>query len=139
MNEINGYSLYCKWLIHTFVAMLTEIHPKLPMRNLQLTKSFYIDQLGFEPVNEIDFDAYLMMKKDHIQLHFFEFKDLNPLENYGQVYIRTNNIDDFYQTLLLRHVAIHPHGALSIKPWGQKEFSILDPDHNLLTFGEQIV
>jgi hypothetical protein len=33
--------------------------------------------------------------------------------------------------------SIHPAGHLQTKPWGQKEFSILDPDNNLLTFGEQ--
>jgi hypothetical protein len=26
-------------------------------------------------------------------------------------------------------------GHLQIKPWRQKEFSLLDPDNNLLTFG----
>ncbi|OJY92489.1 MAG: hypothetical protein BGP14_14960 [Sphingobacteriales bacterium 44-15] len=25
-----------------------------------------------------------------------------------------------------------------IKPWGQKEFSLLDPDSNLLTFGQGV-
>jgi hypothetical protein len=28
--------------------------------------------------------------------------------------------------------------VLEIKPWGQKNFSILDPDHNLLTFGQSL-
>jgi hypothetical protein len=33
-----------------------------------------------------------------------------------------------------------PKGVhLEIKPWGQKEFSLLDPDNNLLTFGESIL
>jgi len=27
-------------------------------------------------------------------------------------------------------------GHLEKKPWGQKEFSMLDPDNNLLTFGQ---
>ena len=27
---------------------------------------------------------------------------------------------------------------LEIKPWKQKEFAVLDPDHNLLTFGENL-
>ena len=30
-------------------------------------------------------------------------------------------------------------GHLQIKPWGQKEFSLLDPDYNLLTFGESML
>lgn len=79
-----------------------------------------------------------MVEKDEIQIHFFEFKDLNPAENYGQVYIRTNNIGNLYQQFLDAKVRIHPNGQLETKPWGQKEFAILDPDYNLITFGESI-
>jgi len=117
--------------------MLTDIHPKLPMRNKNLTKAYYF-KLGFKEFGNADYDGYLMLEKDQIQIHFFEFKDLDPKENYGQVYIRTANIDNFYQTLLDSKVRIHPNGFLENKPWGQKEFSILDPDNNLLTFGESL-
>ncbi|MGN6212156.1 bleomycin resistance protein [Parafilimonas sp.] len=115
--------------------MLTSIHPKLPMRNKSVTKDYYINQLGFEQFGG-DYDGYLMMQKDNIQIHFFEFKELDPKENYGQVYIRTNDIDTFYQWLLDNKIAIHPNGHLELKPWKQKEFSLLDPDNNLLTFGQ---
>lgn len=118
--------------------MLTSIHPKLPMRNKAITKAYYLNQLGFEEFGNADFDGYLMVQKDQIQLHFFEFKDLNPKENYGQVYIRTDAIDALYRSLLDRAVEIHPAGHLATKPWGQKEFSLLDPDHNLLTFGQDV-
>jgi hypothetical protein len=118
--------------------MLTEIHPKLPMRNKNKTRDFYINKLDFQEFGGTDYDGYLMLKKDEIQIHFFEFKELVPEENYGQVYIRTNNIDNFYQTLLDNKVRIHPDGLLTTKPWKQKEFSILDPDNNLLTFGQAV-
>lgn len=115
--------------------MLTSIHPKLPMRSKSVTKNYYINQLGFEQFGG-DYDAYLMVQKDNIQIHFFEFKELDPKENYGQVYIRTNDIDTFYQWLLDNKIAIHPNGHLQLRPWKQKEFSLLDPDNNLLTFGQ---
>jgi hypothetical protein len=69
-------------------------------------------------------------------LHFFEFKNLVPAENYGQIYIRTTSIENLYNTFIENKVPIHPNGNLAEKPWGQKEFSILDPDSNLITFGE---
>jgi hypothetical protein len=118
--------------------MLTNISPKLPMRNKTITKAFYIDQLGFDNLGSSDFDGYLMVKKDQIEIHFFEFIDLDPKENYGQIYIRTNNIDHLYQIFIEKNTQIHPNGSLQIKPWGQKEFSILDPDNNLITFGQSI-
>ena len=117
--------------------MLTTIIPKLPMRDKKVTKDFYINALGFKEIG--DYEGYLMIQKDTIEIHFFEFKELDPKTNYGQVYIRTNHIDDVYQTVIDRKISIHPNGALESKPWGQKEFSILDPDTNLLTFGQRVL
>lgn len=117
--------------------MLTSIQPKLPMRNKSLTMDYYINKLGFQLFGN-DYPAYLMIQKDNIQIHFFEFRDLDPKENYGQVYIRTDNIDALYQSMLDRKMEIHPAAPLELKPWGQKEFSMLDPDNNLLTFGESV-
>ena len=118
--------------------MLLSIQPKLPMRDKSITKNFYLNNLGFEEVGTVDFDGYLMVKKDSIEIHFFEFRDLNPKVNYGQAYIRTNNIEALYQSMLDKKINIHPNGHLDLKLWGQKEFSLLDPDFNLLTFGESI-
>ena len=118
------------------IIMLTHINPKLPMRDIATTKEFYINQLGFKEIG--DYGDYLLVKKDHIEIHFFTFKTLDPKENYGQVYIRSNAIDAVYQSFIANNVAIHPNGHLQQKPWGQKEFSILDPDNNLLTFGESV-
>ncbi len=118
--------------------MLTSVHPKLPMRNKAITRDYYLNQLGFEEVGNAGFEDYLMVQKDGIELHFFAFKELDPKENYGQVYIRTEVIDQVYQAFLDRKVAIHPNGPLQQKPWGQKEFSLLDPDNNLLTFGQGV-
>ena len=118
--------------------MLTHVHPKLPMRNKAATKAFYCHKLGFNLFGNADYDGYLMVEKDAIQLHFFEFSTLDPAENYGQIYIRTDDIEGFYQSLLDKKTEIHPNGHLHTKPWGQKEFSVLDPDNNLLTFGQGV-
>ncbi len=42
--------------------MLTEIHPKLPMRDEFVTRDFYINKLGFAQYGG-DFDGYLMVQK----------------------------------------------------------------------------
>ena len=118
--------------------MITAINPKLPMRNRDITRQYYEKKLSFTCFRSQAFMHYLIMQKDKMQIHFFEFKNLNPLENYGQVYLRTNDIDGLYQSLLNNHTSIHPNGHLQVKPWGQKEFSLLDPDNNLLTFGQPL-
>lgn len=118
--------------------MLKTIIPKLPMRNKVATREFYLLQLGFSDIGSADFEGYLLVKKDNVEIHFFEFKGLDPKENYGQVYIRCNDIEALYQSMLDKKNNIHPAGHLQAKPWGQKEFAMLDPDNNLLTFGQGI-
>ena len=118
--------------------MITDIIPKLPMRDKAVTKDYYVNQLGFRDIGSQDFEGYLLLQRDQIEIHFFEFKDLDPKENCGQVYIRTDDIEPLYQSLVDNGSAIHPSGHLQVKPWGQKEFSMLDPDHNLLTFGQSV-
>jgi catechol 2,3-dioxygenase-like lactoylglutathione lyase family enzyme len=118
--------------------MLTAIHPKLPMRDKTKTKDFYINHLGFQEFGKADYVGYLMLFRNNVQIHFFEFKALDPSENYGQVYIRTKDIHRLYQEFINKQVKIHPNGPLEAKPWGQLEFSLLDPDNNLLTFGQDL-
>ena len=93
--------------------MLLDIIPKLPMRDPFKTKDYYVTQLGFELIG--DYGDYLLFRKEVIEIHFFEFKDLDPKENYGQVYIRLSGIDAFYQELLVRHIASHPNVIVKIQ------------------------
>ncbi|MEQ8712140.1 MAG: VOC family protein [Cyclobacteriaceae bacterium] len=86
--------------------MLTDINPKLPIRNKSTKRHYYINQLGFQEIG--DYECYLMVQRDEIEIHFFEFKDLDPEENYGQVYIRTNDIDGLYKSMLGNKTEIHP-------------------------------
>jgi len=116
--------------------MLTSVNPKLPMRDKMATQKFYLENLGFEEMG--NYEDYLILQKDNIEIHFFNFPSLNPEENYGQIYIRTNDIEKLYHSLIDNKTNIHPNGNLQIKPWGQKEFALLDPDNNLLTFGQSI-
>ncbi|MEC5156913.1 VOC family protein [Chryseobacterium sp. MP_3.2] len=114
--------------------MLTSIHPKLPMRNKQVTHDYFVNVLKIKVVS--DYIDYLLLEKDKVEIHFFLFEDLKPEDNYVMIYIRTNAIEELYKSFLDNNVTIHPNGPLEIKSWGQKEFSLLDPDFNLLTFGK---
>ncbi len=110
--------------------------PKLPSRDLKVTKSFYTEQLDFRQFGG-DYPDYLMLVRDDIELHFFLHRELDVLQNDGMCYIRVSNIEELYDSMkklsgeFLRQ-------SLGPRPWGQKEFSVVDHDHNLLTFGELI-
>lgn len=116
--------------------MLTALIPKLPSRDLQATLAYYVDQLGFAVNGQ--YPDYLIVERDGLELHFFHHPELDPLTNDGQLYIRVRDIDALYRSLVDRGVTIHPNGDLANKPWGQREFALLDPDRNLLTFGQAL-
>ena len=56
--------------------MFTQVHPKLPMRNKEITRAFYIQKLGFQDIGLHDYNGYLMLRKDAIEIHFFEFSKI---------------------------------------------------------------
>lgn len=51
--------------------MLKAVHPKLPMRDKAVTREYYLSQLGFQDAGSEDYDGYLMVRKDNIELHFY--------------------------------------------------------------------
>jgi hypothetical protein len=46
------------------------------MSNISNTRNYYTSQLGFQEMG--NYEGYLMFQKDNIEIHFFEFKELNP-------------------------------------------------------------
>lgn len=104
------------------------------------TAAFY-EKLGFT------FDT---RKPDHISVHLADFwLDFHPqdqedkpefqqeanLEPKGAglfLYIKVENIDDFYQNLLTQNLT--PSSQPRDWPWGNREFIIRDPDGYKLVF-----
>jgi hypothetical protein len=53
------------------------------------------------------------------------------------IYLRVDhNIKDLHDQILNISPSLDRLGKLEIKPWGQKEFPLIDPNGTLLTFGE---
>lgn len=119
------------------MPLLHSVIPKLPAKDLDGTKSFYVEKLGFHQVGHT-YPEYLMLARDQIELHFFLHRELDVLQNYGMCYIRVSGIEEMYNSWLNADIQMPTPGKLEAKPWNQKEFSIIDINHNLLTFGEGI-
>ena len=116
--------------------MITQIIPKLPFINKEETLLYFTEKLGFSMVS--DYGDYCILKINSEEIHFFEYKNLDPKKSDFMIYLRIEKIDEFYKNLQTKNVEIHPNGKLETKPWNQKEFSLLDPNGTLLTFGESI-
>lgn len=114
-----------------------QVIPKLPAINLEETQSYFEKALGFTLISL--YPEYAIMKNGDTELHFFEFKELDPLTNYSMIYIRVpSEIEKLYDGLRESGAIMHPNGKLEIKPWGVKEFAVLDPNHTLITFGQLV-
>jgi uncharacterized glyoxalase superfamily protein PhnB len=51
--------------------------------------------------------------------------------------VRVDGIDALYARCVNRGV-VHPDGRLEQKPWGNREFAMLDPDGVVVTFFEPL-
>ncbi|MDN5626457.1 MAG: VOC family protein [Weeksellaceae bacterium] len=116
--------------------MISQIIAKIPFISKAETIAYY-QKLGFEFV--ADYNNYLIAVYNNSELHFFEFKALDPIQSDFMLYFKiSNDIEKFFEQVQNKNIAIHPNGSLETKPWGMKEFSLLDPNGTLLTFGEKI-
>lgn len=108
-----------------------EILPILPSLDLAETHAFYGGQLGFDQTVYAD-DAYLIVRRDPIELHFWKTDDRSLCERTA-VYIRGGAVDALHAEFAAR--GVQRLSAFTVRPWDMKEFTIHDPHGNLLRFG----
>lgn len=116
--------------------MISRVVPKLPYIDKQQTINFYVNKLKF--ILRSDYEDYFIIDFPEAELHFFAYPGLDPKKSDFMIYLRVNEISEMYQVLQKGGIEIHPNGKLEDKPWRQREFSIVDPNGTLLTFGEAI-
>lgn len=107
--------------------------PVLASLNIEKTVEFYSSILGFAIIYQQQ-DSYGIVQRDHVEIHFWACPDKYIAQNTA-CRIKISNIDSLYQEYLFKAI-IHPNLPLSEKPWGTKEFAILDLDGNQITFFE---
>ena len=117
--------------------MITSAIPKLPYIDKQTTIQFYTAQLGFTLT--ANYADYLIMTKDAAELHFFAYPTLQPHKSDFMIYLR---VDKDIQALYNQWKNVSPPipriDAPTLKPWGQIEMAIIDPNGTLLTFGQAV-
>lgn len=115
--------------------------PILPARDLVETRAFY-ERLGFEaPGWWPDTFGYAILRQGDLAMHFFLFPELSPLDNYAQCYWRVEDVDALYRhalTLGLPNAGTPRLDAVEDKPWGMREFAIIDPNGNLIRVGQEL-
>ena len=111
--------------------------PILPSRCLSDTLAFY-RRFGFGGKIHGD-GSYALLARGTAELHFFSCKDLCPAESSAMCYIRVADVESFYRAVGLADLprsGIPRQDVLAEKPWGMREFAVVDPDGNLIRIGQ---
>lgn len=90
----------------------------------------FYQKLGFIPVFQNE-EIHLVVKKDKITLH------LSTIEGQlGGLQIIVNQVDKLYQFVQIEKMPIVYE--IDDRPWGNRDFTIADPDGNQLTFSQRL-
>jgi catechol 2,3-dioxygenase-like lactoylglutathione lyase family enzyme len=114
--------------------------PILPSRSVVKTTAFY-QAMGFEGGPHEDNSNYAILRRGSVELHFFTHEDLKPEDSWAGCYIRVLDVNTIYESISalgLPNKGIPRVHSLEDKPWGLREFALLDPDGNLLRIGQLI-
>jgi catechol 2,3-dioxygenase-like lactoylglutathione lyase family enzyme len=112
--------------------------PILPSRSLSSTLAFY-GRLGFEGEILGAGDAYAILTRGDLEIHFFLHTELVPAESWVGCYLRVADVEPLYKACLAAGLplrGIPRMDAIENKPWGMREFAIVDEDGNLLRVGQ---
>jgi hypothetical protein len=108
--------------------------PVLASLDIERSAEFFAAMLGFEKVHVAQ-GVYGIVASGSVQIHFWACADRHIAEA-TSCRVQVRPIEPLYR-LCESHAIVHPNASLGTKPWGAKEFAILDPDGNLVTFYER--
>jgi len=107
--------------------------PVLASLDIERNAEFFATTLGFAKVHVVQ-GAYGIVANDSVQIHFWACTDRHIAEA-TSCRVQVRAIEPLYR-VCESHAIVHLNAPLETKPWGTKEFAILDPDGNLVTFYE---
>jgi catechol 2,3-dioxygenase-like lactoylglutathione lyase family enzyme len=115
--------------------------PILPSRSVAGTVEFYA-RLGFEGEIFGEPYHYAILCRGSLELHFFTQAGLRPDASDAGCYLRVSDVEALHAEFSragLPRKGIPRQDALEDKPWGMREFAVVDPDGNLLRIGQETV
>jgi catechol 2,3-dioxygenase-like lactoylglutathione lyase family enzyme len=114
---------------------ITAIIPQLPSTCLERTSQFYRQKLGFREVGR--YPELLVLKLQEQELQFWLTADATLAET-SSCYVRVTGIEALHAAYAAVPDLLRLEHALAVRAWGMNEFYVLDPDGNLLKFGEPV-
>ena len=125
------------------MAVIKDLNPVLPVRNVKDAVAYYTDKLGFALAfqSPADNPSYAVIRRDDVtfDLQWQDFTD----PNVGTANLRfvVEDIEELFEEYSTQDVfneegKFYQDTELRKTPWGTREFAFYDPDMNTLTFYE---
>lgn len=115
--------------------------PILPSGDLDRTTAFY-DALGFTVRGRYPAPHdYLILRRGDVELHFVQLPDVVPEQSIAACYLRVDDataVHTAFSRATLPSQGIPRLSPLEDKPWGMREFHVVDPDGTLLRVGQSL-
>ena len=125
--------------------------PAMPARDVTRAVAFYGDVLGFETVHAEG--EFALLRRDGTTVSLWGATDESWLETMDPAMpvcsgaesfiagtascsVQVDGVDELYEHCSDREI-VHPNGHIRDQPWGTREFGVVDPDGNLVTFWQQ--
>lgn len=103
-----------------------SVSPLIPARDVEEAIGFYRSAFGFEPAyRDAEPPQFAVVGTDDVQLNLFASQDKH-LADWTSLRIGVEGLDDLYARCR-EAGCVHPNGELGERPWGTREFSIVDP------------
>jgi uncharacterized glyoxalase superfamily protein PhnB len=118
--------------MRTTAARLSRLAPELPATNLCASIEYYVECLGFSLA--VQMKDYAIVERDGVAIHIFE--DARQEHSAVGVHLFTPDIDDLSAEFEGRGAKIVQ--PIETKPWGNREFRVMDACGNLLKFTEPV-
>lgn len=128
------------------MKMLNTI-PALPVKDMGRSVAYYLDKLHFTLIHRED--SFAILHRDAVDIHLWAATDESWRERGGEppivsgaesfiagtasCRIGVQGVNELYQIYQPLGI-LHPNGEITDTPWGTREFGVLDPDNNLITF-----
>jgi predicted enzyme related to lactoylglutathione lyase len=109
---------------------LQQIMPELPLSDVPAGVAHYRDVLGFS-VNYQQHDIGVM-DRDEVRLLLIARTDRH--QGIGSCYVYVDDADALHAELVGKGANVQ--GEPISRPWGLREFRVLDPEGNQITFGQ---